>query len=226
MSTSARVRLSRTLLGVAAALMATASLLVVSPAASAHDALVDSSPAAGTTVETLPAALTLTFSGELTTGGNATAVEVSGPDGAAAHTGDPVVEGMTVTVPLAEEAPAGEYSVAWRVVSSDGHPISGEFVFGVTTSTVAETAEPSAAPSASTPPNETEVTPSPGETIPEGAVAEPMPGTPADGDSFARNLPWIIGLGVLAALGGMAVAVTLMLARTRGSAASDTTSGR
>ena len=44
--------------------------------------------------------------------------------------GAPVLDGVRVTQPLAGTA-VGVVDVTWRVVSSDGHPISGEFSFSV-----------------------------------------------------------------------------------------------
>lgn len=137
-------RLVRARTALAASLLAVLALVIAPGAAHAHDALVSSTPAAGSTVPILPAELTLTFSGQLLDEPTATRVEVTGPHDMAAHAGSPVVEGATVTVPLVAEAAAGAYHVAWRVVGSDGHTVSGEFSFEVLTSTLTE---PSAPPS-------------------------------------------------------------------------------
>ena len=42
-----------------------------------------------------------------------------------------------VTQDVKPDAPSGKYTVVWRVVSSDGHPIEGTFTFtaGTTNST-------------------------------------------------------------------------------------------
>ncbi|MUN35783.1 copper resistance CopC family protein [Actinomadura litoris] len=37
----------------------------------------------------------------------------------------------TVTVPVTESLPGGRYTVGWRVVASDGHPVTGTFRFTV-----------------------------------------------------------------------------------------------
>ena len=36
-----------------------------------------------------------------------------------------------VTLPLAETLPPGEYTVAWHVVSVDGHKTKGQYTFSV-----------------------------------------------------------------------------------------------
>ncbi len=64
------------------------------------------------------------------------------------------VSDSVVTQPLLPDAPNGVYNVAWRVVSSDGHPISGSFAYSVGSGdadspnqpTSSSSADPSAAP--------------------------------------------------------------------------------
>ena len=66
------------------------------------------------------------------------------------RTAIPLVEGTVVTQPLSGAA-SGLVTVLWKVVSSDGHPISGEFGFTVTappTPTPTATATPSEEPTA------------------------------------------------------------------------------
>lgn len=94
--------------------------------ASAHNELLRTGPADGSTVATMPDRLTLTFN--LPTLNIGTVIQVTGPDGDVA-TGKPTVTDDTVTQPLRPDAPAGAYRVVWRVTSADGHPISGQFAF-------------------------------------------------------------------------------------------------
>src|SRR5690349_2829501 len=123
-------------IAVAAGLL-TAFLVLISPlTASAHDSLLESNPAADQTVQTLPAELTLTFSAKLIDGDGATAVVVTDSQDVDVTDGEPTVNGAIVTQPLAAEADAGVYHVVWKVVSSDGHPTSGEYSFTVTESTL------------------------------------------------------------------------------------------
>ncbi|MGY1741105.1 MULTISPECIES: copper resistance CopC family protein [unclassified Blastococcus] len=125
-------------------LAATGLLLLTGTApASAHDALVAATPADGGAVPTAPAAVTLQFSGVVQELG--AEVVVTGPDGAAVGRGEPQVVDATLTQPLAPGLPAGTYSVAWRVTSADGHPVSGSTAFTVTGGTTGPVQEASAA---------------------------------------------------------------------------------
>lgn len=105
-------------------------LLLLGPgagAASAHDALAGSAPAADAAVPAPPAVVTLEFAEPPQALGNE--VRVLGPGGTPVSVGDPDVNGTTVTQPLAVGLPAGIYAVEWRVAAADGHPVSGTFAF-------------------------------------------------------------------------------------------------
>ncbi|OUE20281.1 Copper resistance protein C precursor [Clavibacter michiganensis] len=112
--------------------------------ASAHDYLVSSSPAAGSTIDAAPSEVTLTFNdvildlgapggdagGSSAAAGGSSIVQVTGPDGQGTHfeTGCAVNAGRAVSVPVALGG-SGEYTVTWRVVSADGHPVSDSIAF-------------------------------------------------------------------------------------------------
>jgi copper resistance protein C len=106
-------------LGFVAALLVA---LVVAPAvpASAHTRLVSSSPGRDSTVRP-PSEVELVFSDKIR---SARVVVTSG--GRTFHTGAPRLSGRTVTQPLRGTLPTGDYTVAWRVVGADGHPITSE----------------------------------------------------------------------------------------------------
>lgn len=123
-----------------AAVLTFAALLLVAGPASAHDQLLSSDPKDGATLDEHPASISLTFSSApLDTG---IEVVLVGPDGVTAQGQDIQVDDEVVTAQLAEDLPAGRYDVAWHVVSSDGHPIDGEFSY-----VVEAAAEPTASPS-------------------------------------------------------------------------------
>lgn len=119
--------------------------------ASAHDALVSTSPADGSSPATPPAVVTLKFSDSLLAIGAEVVIRTSGDDNWLA--GEPTISGSTVTARLRPEGPSGKYTVVWRVVSSDGHPISGTFSYIVTNgASNASTSPPnSSAPNSSAP---------------------------------------------------------------------------
>ena len=169
--------------------------------ASAHDELVSSAPAAGTSVDVLPAEIVLTFSAELLSDGSSTVVQVTDEDGASVTDAAPVVEGSTVTQSLAGTT-TGAISVLWRVVSSDGHPISGEFAFDVAAAPVEPT--PTASPTPSAEP----------EPVPTSTASPtPTPTVAPVEAGGASPLPWILGgIGLLIVIG---LVVWLLAARAR-----------
>ena len=115
---------------VLAVVLAVAALLVgAATAAQAHNVLVGTSPADGSTVKVVPAAVILTFNEPALAIG--TDVIVTGPGGQE-QSGAAVLINNTVTEHLQPGSPAGPYIVIWRVTSADGHPVSGTFSFTAT----------------------------------------------------------------------------------------------
>ena len=149
MSLSLRARAGALAASVA---VATVALSLVAPPAWAHDELVASSPQQNEQLATAPTAVELTFSAEIMQIG--AAVIVADTDENDWIAGDIQIDFDTLTVPLAEGMPNGAYEVRWRVVSSDGHPISGLIPFtvddpaAVTTPTATPTAVSSPTPTA------------------------------------------------------------------------------
>ncbi|HTN55845.1 MAG TPA: copper resistance CopC family protein [Microbacterium sp.] len=180
-------RIRTVLAGVA---VAAAAVLAVAAPASAHDEIVSSSPASGEQLTTAPDQVVLTFSNNLLelAGNNGTAVVVADGSGADWVSGDPVVSADTVTVPLKSGMPDGDFTVTWQVVSSDGHPTSGEYVFSLAVPeaapTPSATAAETAAPVETTAPAET--------TSPASPEA-----TQAPSETEAAPWPLLIGLGVV-----------------------------
>lgn len=110
-------------------LVLTFFLVALALPAQAHDALTDQSPAAGDTLEAGVVDIKLNFNNELLNLGDSSAeILVLNSAGEAQNPGCAVVEDRQAMVKLDLDT-TGDYSVAWRVVSSDGHPISGEFDF-------------------------------------------------------------------------------------------------
>ncbi|GAB2910989.1 copper resistance protein CopC [Rhodococcus aerolatus] len=105
-------------------------LLLLAPSASAHAALTGSDPADGATVAIAPQRVTLTFDDGVSP--SFAAMTVSGPDGSRWARSEPVVRGRELGVDVGELGPAGTYTVAYRVTSADGHPVSGTVSFTTT----------------------------------------------------------------------------------------------
>ena len=158
--------------------LCTGLVIVTGRAAVAHDVLERTSPAAGTTVDRMPQTVTLTFSEEPLDIG--TQVVVSGPAGPVSS-GAPTIEGRDVTQAVSPSAPAGDYTVSYRVTSDDGHPVSGTFGFHATVGLDGSTA--TAGPSV--------------HVTTDSAAADE-----AKGSLFVPILLTIIGTVVLLAIGG------------------------
>lgn len=96
--------------------------------ASAHASLVASDPEAGQRFAALPEQVRLEFSEPISAPAY---VVVTAPDGSRADQGEVRIDDAVVSVALGGSAPAGTYSAAFRVVSEDGHPVTGRIVFVV-----------------------------------------------------------------------------------------------
>nr|WP_202035614.1 copper resistance protein CopC [Streptomyces mexicanus] len=107
-------------------------LLAGANPAAGHAALRSLDPADGTVLPSAPRAVTLTFSESV--GLLDDTFRLFGPDGRRVRT-DPAehAPGRTDTARVAFPAGLGRgtFTVAWRVVSADGHPVSGAFTFSV-----------------------------------------------------------------------------------------------
>ncbi len=107
-------------------------LLGTAGTASAHAALESTDPADGSVLKSAPRSVTLTFSESVALLDDS--FRVYDPDNrrvktsAAHHAKD---AGDTASVTLPTELGTGTFTVAWRVVSADSHPVSGAFTFSI-----------------------------------------------------------------------------------------------
>ncbi|MDP9693213.1 UNVERIFIED_ORG: methionine-rich copper-binding protein CopC [Arthrobacter globiformis] len=184
------MRFTRQLLSALLGALALVALLLTAGPASAHDAAESSSPADGATVATAPAKVSITFNNTpLGLGSQVKVTDAAGTDWA---DGKVEIVDNVATQNLREGAPAGKYSVVWRVVSSDSHPIEGTFSFTAT-------AAAAAAAGAAAAPVQTVGTPQPGATQATGTApdsSEPFPWSIVIFAAVALGL--LITLGVLA----------------------------
>ncbi len=205
----------RARLGAALGVLGLGALLVVAgaPAAQAHNALRETSPADGSTVPYTPDRVTLTFDAPATALG--TELVVTAADGTVVSAGPAELVDSTVAQPLAGTLPAGAYTVRWRVTSADGHPIEGTFGFVAEQATVAGTggAPPAVDEPEPTPtPTDAEVTPTPT----PAAEADPSPSaspTTAPDDGAAVSGPVLVGVAVAVVAVGAVVAWLLLRRR-------------
>jgi methionine-rich copper-binding protein CopC len=104
-------------------------MLVMSGPAEAHGALVSSNPEDGSSIDVLPDEVSFTFDEDVAT---PAFVAVTAPDGTNVTKGDPIVNGDTVTQAVRPLGGKGTYTMSYRVVSADGHPVSATLTFDVT----------------------------------------------------------------------------------------------
>lgn len=204
-------RRARSLLGaaMAASVLLVAPLALAGPAA-AHDELLSTDPADGATLAEAPDAVTLTFGEEVVELG--TAVVVVDAAGVKLADGPLAVDGAVITRPISQPTVAGKVTVSYRVVSADGHPVTGRFAFTVESAASAsatpsepessESAEPSeSASSESAEPSES------GSAAASAPEASPST-TPVSSESSGSALPWVLGGLAVLALAGAAVAAS------------------
>ncbi|OFE18878.1 copper resistance protein CopC [Humibacillus sp. DSM 29435] len=166
--------------------------------ASAHDVLQKTTPADGTTLAGMPSTVSLQFSEPPLAIG--TQVIVKGPTGDVA-TGKPTIEGSTLVQAVSPTAPAGSYTVTYRVTSDDGHPVTGTFSFEASAGADGSPAAPT--PATSTPPT----------TLPATAATSTVAGASAstsnpvanEGSSLVPVLLSVIGVLVVIAVGAFLV---------------------
>ncbi|MFE9001465.1 copper resistance CopC/CopD family protein [Streptomyces sp. NPDC007875] len=108
------------------------ALSVGASSASAHAALTSTDPADGSVVKTAPREVTLNFSEGVLLSGDS--VRVLDPKGKRVDTGKTAHAGgksSTAAAGLHSGLPDGTYTVAWKAVSEDSHPVSGAFTFSI-----------------------------------------------------------------------------------------------
>lgn len=191
--------ITRTLVATAA-LVAT-SLLGMNPAA-AHDELVSTNPADGATLTEAPASLELTYSGDIMDVDGANQVRVTNAAGDSVTDGAADIDGKVVTQDLATADADDTYTVTWRVVSSDGHPIQGTFTYTVGQgSNVVDATTQAATTGAAEPSAEN--------TGSATTVSDPVSQA---GQGLSTPLKLVLALVAVAALGS---ALTVVLAKTK-----------
>ena len=196
--------------------------VLMAPTGSAHADLQVSTPEDGESLEIAPEEIRLTFSEELfeelveisildATGDLYSTIEVE-------QTPPP---GTDVIFPWPTQAPPGEYSIAYRVVSADGHPVTGTISFSYAATapepSPSDTA-PEPTPSDSTPSTESS-TPAASPAAPSPTASTPSPSSPTESSTSsstdsASGTPLVV-LGVVLLLGVIAASAIIVRARQR-----------
>jgi methionine-rich copper-binding protein CopC len=107
------------------------TLLLNTQPVNAHTKLISASPTAGSTVENWPTQIILEFDEELQNLGpeKANFLVVNNSVGDQISETDELVDGNKLTVTLSPNEIKGPVLVYYRVVSTDGHPVEGEYKF-------------------------------------------------------------------------------------------------
>jgi copper resistance protein C len=163
------------------------ALLLTVGTASAHSRLESSDPPDGTSLATSPKTVSLTFNEQMQQG--FATLTVIGPGSTAWQNGDTQVSGDTISVAVDPLGPAGVYTIGYRVVSADGHPVSGKVSF---TLTQAGPGDPAKQPVVGADPT---------------AIAT-VPTAGSDDGGSAPVWPWVVG-AVIAVGAGVVVALRL-----------------
>ncbi len=122
--------------------------------ASAHNVLTGSDPADGASVGKAPSTITLTFDQPVQN--FEPVMTVTGPNGNRFETGPPVILGNQVSVTVDGAGPAGGYTASYRVISADGHPVSGEIRYTLEAAAAGTaTGQPAATPGGAAEPGST-----------------------------------------------------------------------
>ena len=172
-------------------LMAVLLLLLTSfgtsTAALAHDAVTGTSPADGSTVAAVPEKVEISMSNTpAVIGSQVLVLDESGADWAA---GEVDVLDKIATQALKPGTPAGKYTVKWRLVSSDSHPVEGIFSFVATAAGAGSGA--GAGPMVS---------------------VAPQPATAAEPVQDDSAVPWSV-IGLMVVLVGVVVAMVVVARR-------------
>lgn len=113
---------------------------LLAPTVSAHALIDATSPEEGVVLRSAPRQNVIEFNEGVSIGSGA--VRLLDPSGTeVAGLSSEVVDGTTIVTELPELDQQGSYTVSWRAVSADGHPISGAYLFHLGAETLTEPAE-------------------------------------------------------------------------------------
>jgi methionine-rich copper-binding protein CopC len=158
--------------------------------ASAHSELVESTPASGATLDKAPTEVELVFGETVQQQGSSIIVTTSNT--VVSVPTSFVASGTTATIQLQPDLRPGDYAVAFRVVSDDGHVVNDTYTFEVRGGS-----EPTVTADAETP------TTSPLAGAGSGSESE---------DGSGATVVWVLGAGAI----GIALVAALIAVAVRG----------
>ena len=180
---------AKKLLAICATTLAVLLSLANGVAAIAHTELQSSEPAAGSSLEIQPDEIVLNFGDKILVldgAEDSNQILVSNSKKSAVQQGTAVVNGRQISVKLKSNLKSGTYTVAYRVVSVDGHPIEGAFKFELnlpgSTAEIETSADSVSAEQIS-----------PVEGNQNSSAIEEEAATQNDGEMITRWISWILG---------------------------------
>jgi methionine-rich copper-binding protein CopC len=193
-----------------------AAVLGLAGPAAAHDAAESSSPAAGASVPAPPGQVSVTFNNNPL--GIGAAFSIKDAAGTEWAEGPVDIVDNVASQKLKAGGPAGEYTVAWRVVSADSHPIEGTFAF--TAASAGQAAVQATSPAAAGSPTAAGTAPAPGAgTAP--AMGTAQPGTTGEPEQVGSGEPFQWSIVIFAVVAVGLLATLAILARRRLAPGSD-----
>jgi len=101
------------------------------PMASAHGEIVSTFPEQYSNATPIPTQVWIQFDGNLQTlaGQAINTIDVVDSTGLTVSYGDPVIDGGKISTKLSGQSAPGVFTVNYRIVSEDGHPVEGSYTF-------------------------------------------------------------------------------------------------
>jgi methionine-rich copper-binding protein CopC len=106
--------------------------LIINPlSAYAHGDITGTSPKINSIVTASPKTIFMQFDGNLIvlSGKKSNFLTLVDSKGVEVRLTDSVVTGPKITAKILDQLTPGKYKVNWRIVSEDGHPVKGSFLF-------------------------------------------------------------------------------------------------
>ena len=122
--------------------------LISPPVASAHGEIVSTFPEQYANATPIPAQVWIEFDGNLQTldGQAINTIDVVDSTGLTVSYGDPIIEGGKISTKLSGQSAPGVFTVNYRIVSEDGHPVEGSYTFNASPNFADDAPETTAAP--------------------------------------------------------------------------------
>jgi methionine-rich copper-binding protein CopC len=148
--------------------------------ASAHSKLVSTSPIDGAVLDVPPSSVEFIFDETLLEGTET--ISINDEQGNVIVTAPATVDGDTISLPWPAQASEGVFQAAYRVVSGDGHPVTGAITITISGAVISSSA-----------PASTTAAP----TLASTATAEPTTTPSEPAREVAGSLVVLVALGVL-----------------------------